>query len=64
MASVIIAGNARPNPPVSSIVGSRLAAYDPATGSRVSRANPATMGAKPATSITTRSPNRAISRAD
>jgi len=46
MASVIIAGKARPNPPVSSIVGSRCSGRslaDPAAGSSVSSANPATM---------------------
>jgi hypothetical protein len=63
MASVIIAGKASPNPPTSSIVGSRYAAYPPESGSLISSASPAATGARPAGSIA-RGPNRAFSRAE
>src|SRR5258708_2127686 len=63
IARVIIAGNATPNPPIRSIVGSKFAAYDPDRGSRSSRSIPAAMGASPA-AIMAGGPNRAFSRAD
>jgi hypothetical protein len=69
MASVIIAGNASPKPPIRSIVGSRYPAYvpkpvpAPPEGNRSSRAIPAAIGTRPQASIAA-GLNRAFSRAD